>query len=231
MTTDLIRPAIFSVHEVVFAAFTTRHFAPPDRISAQSAAAALVKREGFSGLALTEQVHDNKVAVVREPGTVPGHDGLVTDQPGLALGTVAADCALIMIVDPIAGVVGNCHAGWRGAAAEIVTGTVERMVGLGARPSDMLAFIGPCISTEAFEVGEEVAAQFDPAHIIRRSDWPKPHVDLRAVVRKQLLDSGVRKRNIETSGHCTMEDEGFYSYRGQNGTPGRMLALIGMRHE
>src|SRR5687767_15891798 len=85
------------------------------RLAAQAA--------GFGELAGARQVHGASVATVRVPGIVPAHDGLVTDREGLLLTVVAADCALVLLADTVAGVVGACHSGWRGTVAGIVRRT------------------------------------------------------------------------------------------------------------
>src|ERR1700733_11157450 len=94
-----------------------------------------------AGLGVTEdhlvsgyQVHGTDVAVVREPlAERPKVDGLVTDRPGFALGVLTADCGPILFVDGKVGVIGACHAGWKGALHGIASCTVEAMEKLGAR--------------------------------------------------------------------------------------------------
>jgi polyphenol oxidase len=229
MNETIIRPAIFSGVTEIFAAFTTRHFADDSRSAAEASASRLADEEGFFGTTFTEQVHGNRVAAVSAPGRVAGHDGLVTRRPGLLLGTVAADCALLLLADAENGVVGTCHAGWRGAVAGIVPNTIAAMTEVGATPERVLAYVGPCISAEKFEVGEEVAEKFNADFVHRRPDWERPHVDLRKVVRMQLLDAGLPEEHIEISEACTMSSpELFFSYRGEEGTHGRMLGLIGL---
>ena len=117
-------------------------------------------------LATVGQVHGADVVTVTAPGHTPEHDGLVTDQAGVALGIVVADCGAVLLADAEAGVVGACHAGWRGAVGEIPRRTVEAMQALGAQPKRIRAYIGPCIGPEDFEVGPEVAVQFDAAHVL-----------------------------------------------------------------
>ena len=104
------------------------------------------------------------------------------------------------------------------------------MAELGAKPEQMRAYVAPCISTEAFEVGEEVAAAFSPEVVARRPEWPRPHVDLRAELSRQLQALGVPEAQTEIARSCTMtETDRFYSYRAEGGTPGRMLGFIGIR--
>lgn len=231
-TITLIRPTIFAGFPQIFAAFTTRHFAEPSLLAVQAEAARLAEAEGFFGIAFTDQVHKTQIAVVDHAGIISGHDGLITRQPGLLISTFAADCALVLLADPDAGILGTCHAGWRGAIDGIVTATVAGMQELGASPESMLTFVSPCISVHAFEVGEDVAERFGEKFTVRRPEWPRPHVDLRGFIRNELRISGVPPRHIETSESCTVaEPDLFYSYRGQQATPGRQLALIGLRED
>ncbi len=224
MTDAILRPALDTDARLV-AGFTTRAFSPATE-GLDVARARLADVLGMP-VASVGQVHGNDVAVVRRPGHVPAHDGLVTGVPGLVLSVLAADCALVLLADAEAGVVGACHSGWRGTVAGIVGKTVEAMVGLGAEPARARAYLAPCISAEAFEVGEEVAAQFPETSVVRRSEWPRPHVDLRGDLRRQLVEAGIEE--VEVSESCTVADRAtFYSYRAEGGTSGRMLGFVGM---
>lgn len=229
MTDAILRPAIFDGLAGIVAGFTTRAFAPADE-SREATRQRLAAATGFGEIAGVGQVHRADVALVREGGFTPEHDGLVTDRPDLLLTTVAADCALVLLADAEAGVVGACHSGWRGTVAGIVRQTVGAMEALGAKAERLRAYVGPCISTEAFEVGEEVAAQFDASVVVRRPEWERPHVDLRAELAAQLEGLGIAASHVELSDGCTMtETDRFYSYRAEGGTPGRMLGFIGRR--
>ena len=220
----VLRPA-FAADARLVAGFTTRAFSP-ETDSLGDARARLATLVGMP-VASVGQVHGSAVAVVREGGHVDAHDGLVTDRAGLVLSVVAADCGIVLLADAEAGVVGACHSGWRGTVAGIVGETVRQMEALGADAGRVRAYVGPCISTEAFEVGEEVAAQFGADVVERRPAWPRPHVDLRADLGRQLAEAGVR--DVETDAACTVADGRFYSYRGEGGAPGRMLGFVGLR--
>ncbi|MDX1532194.1 MAG: laccase domain-containing protein, partial [Rhodothermales bacterium] len=115
----LLRPEVFADLPGVFAAFTTRHFAAPNEAAATAALQALAQEEGFAAVASAVQVHGAAVAVVRSGGRRADHDGLVTDRAGLLLSVFAADCALVLLADPEARVVGACHSGWRGTVAGV----------------------------------------------------------------------------------------------------------------
>ncbi len=192
----------------------------------------LFEAVGFSldQLAFTGQVHGDELLEVTEPGLYRGYDGMVTRTRGILLCTTAADCANILLADAEAGIVGACHAGWRGAVARIAPKTVAWMQQRGAVLARMRAYISPCISTENFEVGPEVAAQFDDTFVVQRPGWPKPHVDLKAALVAQLVDAGLDEAHLEVAPHCTYADtDTFFSHRAENGRTGRMMGFIGMK--
>ena len=228
MTDTVLRPALAADPRLA-AGSTTRAFAPMDE-PLDAVRARLAAAEGFPAVASVGQVHGVGVAVTRAGGHVAAHDGLVTDRPGLLLTVVSADCALVLLADADAGVVGACHSGWRGTVAGIAGATVRAMERLGARASRIAAYVGPCLSAEAFEVGDEVAAQFPASSVVRRPEWPRPHVDLRADLARQLAEAGIA--DVELSGACTVRDVGwFYSYRAEDGNTGRMVGFVGLREK
>ena len=178
-------------------------------------------------LATAGQVHGSTVRVLDAPRHEPFCDGLVTSTPGLLLAIATADCAAVLLADPEAGVAGACHAGWRGAVAEIVADTVEVMRGEGAEPARIHAHIGPCLSRDVFEVGPEVAAQFADSRVHHPSADAKPHVDLKGTLHDQLTAAGVPPDAIEQSDHCTLQEpDDFFSYRATGGETGRMFGAI-----
>lgn len=166
---------------------------------------------GFSWgrLCRAEQVHGADVAVVRpgdEARVLPGVDGLVTAEAGVALGIYVADCGAVYIVDPVKRVLALLHSGKKGTEANI-TGKAVRMMRerYGSRPADLLVALGPCIRPPAYEV------------------------DFAAGIRGQALAAGVPADRFTDSGICTAaEPENYYSYRMEKGRTGRMLALLGM---
>ncbi len=85
---------------------------------------------------------------------------MVTNEPGIALGVLTADCAPIVFAEDRGKVLGVAHAGWKGALAGVAESTVEAMEELGAKRSGMTAVIGPTISAAAYEVGPEFHNRF-----------------------------------------------------------------------
>ncbi len=180
-------------------------------------------------LATAGQVHGNTVVVVDTPDHTPHCDALVTTTPDLYLAVVTADCAAVLLADIDAGVVGACHAGWRGTVAEVVPHTIRVMQKYGAEPTRIHAYISPCIGVEAFEVGPEVAAQFDDA-VVDTSLGERPHVDLKQALYRQLQQQGVPGDQVEIAPQCTATSRDFYSYRAEGSPTGRMMGVIGLRN-
>ncbi len=243
----LLRPAVFAGNPRLAAGFTTRHGGVSEapyatlNLGLSTADEAARVREnrrrlaealGFApdALGVAGQVHGAEVRAVDAPGLYVGFDGLVTAAPGVLLCITAADCAAVLLADAGAGVVGACHAGWRGAAAGIVPETVEAMTALGASPVRMRAYVGPCISAAHFEVGPEVAERFAPAFVRRFPGKDRPHVALKAALAAQLAEAGLPGDAVEVSPRCTFaETRDFFSHRAEGGVTGRMMGVIGMR--
>jgi YfiH family protein len=106
-------------------------------------------------LVTLNQVHGTKVIRVKDLEGEQEADGLVTNIKGIALGILTADCGPILFCDPVAEVIGACHAGWRGARQGILQSTLKEMEGLGAKRSQIYATLGPTIQQVNYEVGSE----------------------------------------------------------------------------
>ncbi|MES3629752.1 MAG: peptidoglycan editing factor PgeF [Longimonas sp.] len=179
-------------------------------------------------LARAGQVHGATVRKVDAPGYYPDCDALVTTTPTLFLSVVTADCAAVLCADLEAGVVAACHSGWRGTVAGILPNTLEAMKQQGATPTRIQAYISPCIGVDAFEVGPDVAAQFDEA-VVDTTYGGRPHVDLKRALHRQLRAAGVPEAQIQVDAHCTASSEGLFSHRANGPATGRMMGVIGYR--
>ncbi len=176
-------------------------------------------------IAFANQVHGSDIVDVSKGGIYDEADGFITSEQGLALAIQVADCAAVLFGDSEAGIIAAVHAGWRGAVAGIVPKAVGRMMARGSEPEDIKVFISPCISTQNFEVGEEVAEQF-PSQFVDNNSYVKPHVDLKGFIIDQLISLGVRESHIEANTRCTFADENLYSYRRNGRKSGRMMGII-----
>ena len=146
------------------------------------------------------QVHSATVLTVDGPwgeARTEG-DGVVTAAPGLVCGALAADCAPVLLADPVARVVGAAHAGWKGAIGGVVEAAVAAMEARGARADRIVAAVGPCIGPRSYEVGDEFHARFTgeaagSGRFFRPGAAPgKWMFDLPAFVLFRLEGAGVR---------------------------------------
>ena len=149
---------------------------------------------------------------------LPHADAVISKTPGLVIGVLTADCAPVLLADPLARVVAAAHAGWRGAVAGIIESAISAMERLGAKRERINAAVGPCISQGAYEVGPDFETQFlsrDPASdrfFSRRDNHDRPHFDLPAFVTQRLRDAEIA--SVLGLSPCTHENESlFFSYR------------------
>lgn len=196
------------------------------------------------------QVHGCDVRVVHTAG--PDHatpdnrdtkaDALVTDDPARIIAVRVADCTPILLSSSDGRVVASVHAGWRGVVGGVLTEAVRAMAGLGVRPADIVAAIGPCIGggrAPTFEIGPEVVAEFQRAFgqdgatpVLSPIPGPanKALADQQMALRIQLRSAGVPDAQIETLPYCTVQrSDLFFSHRRDQGRTGRMVGLIGPR--
>lgn len=164
--------------------------------------------------ATVHQVHGDMVRFADAPGVAGSGDALVTADESLPLAVFTADCVGV-VIEADAGIA-VAHAGWRGVTAQVVEATREAMQARGMTP--LRAAIGPHIRSCCFEVGPEVAEQFDQAHQ-RETTWGTPSIDMAAALADQL--PGLDMWQVEACTRCT---PGFFSHRA-NGTEHRMAAV------
>jgi len=157
-------------------------------------------------------------------------DAIVADTAGIAAMIRVADCAPVLLACARSGIVAAVHAGWRGVVSGVIEATIDRMAARGADVRALRAAIGPCIGARAFEVGEEVAAQFEQRELgesVRPRPGMRPTIDLACAVRRLLLRAGLAAPSIDGGELCTVElAEDFFSYRRDGARSGRMAAAI-----
>jgi YfiH family protein len=204
----------------------------PDAVAENFRRVAAAASFELDRLVRVRQVHGAAVVAADEVDASTEADALwcgrMRADPRFVVGVLTADCVPILLCDRAASVVAAVHSGWKGTVANIAARTVETLVAAGVAAADLLAAIGPCIEVAAFEVGEEVAQQFD-ARFVHRELGPKPHVDLVACVRAQLEQAGIPTNQIERVGGCTHANpELYFSYRRDGAGIGQQLSLIGL---
>lgn len=195
-------------------------------------------------LFIPHQTHGDKIIIVdekflqekseKQQSLLYGKDALITNLSDIYIGVTTADCVPVLIYDPAKKVVGAIHAGWRGTCAKIISKTIEKMSEkFGSNPTDMIAVIGPSISVDVYNVGDELVDEFENAGFktseIFQQKNEKIHLDLWKANENLLLEKGLKKENIEISGRCTFtEYETFFSARKLGIKSGRMISVIGI---
>ena len=163
-----------------------------------------------------------------------GIDALITRMPGCCICISTADCIPALLYDRQRRIVAAVHAGWRGTVNRILAKTLHRMQSAyGTEGTDVIACIGPGISLDSFEVGDEVYEAFRTENFpmeyisVWKPETHKYHIDLWAANRLQLSDFGVPPRQIENAGICTYrQHEDFFSARRLGIKSGRILSGI-----
>lgn len=238
------------------------HFNTPDQANfnsqsqAQAQSNILTSDQNLASSSALESVEkpDWEFMSINEP-VVSGLncDGLVTDEPGVALAVMTADCLPLLLCEPEARVVGAIHCGWKGLQQGIVQNAIQAMAHLGANPAKVHAVMGAAIGPQSFEIGAEVKAAFEhmslPAHqeqihasqqdlswaqacFIAEQDeqgqvvQDKFLLNLYQLCSDLLQASGVLECNISGGEFDTrMQSEIFYSYRVSKVT-GRLASVV-----
>lgn len=180
------------------------------------------------------QVHGNGVLDAAHIGDLAADgDASFTTEAGVVCVVMIADCLPVLLADSAGRAVAAAHAGWRGLACGVLQNTVRSMRGaLGDSQARILAYLGPAIGPECFEVGGEVRdamqAQLPDAHAAFVTTGPgKFHANLFDLARQALAQVGVV--DIRGGTHCTYCDRArYYSFR-RDGATGRQAALIWMQ--
>lgn len=211
--------------------------------SGDAPAAVLANRERFAAaIAATpvflRQVHGDRVVRIdasMAAAQPEAADASWTCEPGVACTVLVSDCLPVLLAAPQGRAVGAAHAGWRGLAAGVVERCAEAVcAGADCEPGELVAWLGPCIGPDAFEVGADVLRAFgsDAAprdqerfrYAPRSEGDPRWRADLSGLARDRLAAFGVER--VSGGRWCTVRDRSrFFSYR-RDGVTGRMAAAV-----
>jgi polyphenol oxidase len=188
------------------------------------------------------QIHSNIALTVDAPWgeaqTRPEADGLVTRTPDLILSALSADCAPLLFADPEAGVIGACHAGWKGALHGMIESTLEALIDEGAKRETLRCVVGPCIAQPSYEVSADYEATFrehdrDAGAFFIAGETPdKRGFDLPGFCLMRLKRAGLTQ--IAATGHDTCADEALFfsnrrAYKRAEPDYGRLISAIMLR--
>lgn len=187
------------------------------------------------GLIIPNQVHGDTVALVEEGSPLPeslesGADAVVCTACDQAVMLLFADCLPVVIIGP--GGFAVAHSGWRGTLAGIAGKTAGVLAeACGCDPRELVAYIGPHISAQTYEVSPELLAAFEQRFGLAAHGAPGC-LDLASCVRASLAEAGLFVSNVADAGLCTarMTDR-FFSHRVEQGRTGRHAAVAFMRSQ
>ena len=172
------------------------------------------------------QVHGNHAVRIEACKAIPQADASFTQQKNKVCAVLTADCLPILISNREGTEVAAIHAGWRGLLGNVIVASIKKMQ---TSADDLMAWMGPALGPEHFELGDEVYADFlnaNPDYAAgfkrKKQRW---HLNCYAIATWQLQQAGIHA--IYGGGLCTFNDkERFYSYRRDNAKTGRMTSLI-----
>lgn len=233
-------PAFASVRSGVRHFFGTRHHASALRLGTGMPVRATGSPTHAPWLLSVKQVHGTDALVVDRPLAEAdrfegGWDALVTDQPGTMVAVRTADCVPVLVHDARRRVVAAIHAGWRGAVAGIVPKTLALMrTRFNADLESLHVSIGPSAGVCCYEVDEPVLDQVRERFawweaVLRDHHEGTAHLDLKALIRRQVQDYGIDPERVTSVNLCTIcHEDLFFSYRREGKVLGTMVSAIGL---
>ena len=186
------------------------------------------------------QIHSAKAVIIEKPwhwSSAPEADAIVTQEPGIAVSVLTADCVPVLFADSKHHIVAAAHAGWKGAINGVLEATLEAMLKLGATLPTITVTIGPAITQGSYEVGTEFRERFmqldnnNGMYFIHGSRTGHYLFDLKAYVKDRLRSAGIEHIQLMTHDTCQQEDD-FFSFRRATlrGEPvyGRQISAIAL---
>lgn len=191
----------------------------------------VTKALGVRKIVLLKQVHGNSILnVTSETESYQEFDALVTQEKGIAIAVLTADCAPILLYDEKNEIIGAAHAGWRGAASGVIENTVIAMRNLGA--TSINAIIGPCIHLQSYSVDDDFRENFPNATDCFSTIDGRLHFDLPGFCEKSLQKCGVKSVEVVEQDTYAQHDKYFsfrYAQQHTNGVCGRNVSAICLR--
>lgn len=215
---------------------------PSDVIANRHICASIIGGE-LEDWVTAQQVHGTGVHVARAAdkgrgihaaeSAVPGVDALITDEPGLTLVVMAADCVPVLFYDPVHRAIGAAHSGWKGTVGHIVVEVVEAMKRTyGTKAIDLRVSLGPSIRQCCYEVDDvvrnPVVEAFGTRYVRPRFGVQgKFLLSLQSCIRSDLVDAGVPEGAVDDCGVCTScQKHVLFSHRAESGRTGRQLGAV-----
>lgn len=180
-----------------------------------------------------EQIHGNNISVVKnhKERIIKDSDGLITGEKNIFLCTTTADCLPVIFYDPILRIVGILHIGYRGLLGGIVNRMVSKLKKQNSIISNIIVGVGPAIEYCCYDVPDRRIIEFKQKYKFLKNFYKKTSnkyfLNLKETFKQILVNSGVKKKNINILDMCTSCNQNFFSYRKSKGTSDRFVTVIG----
>lgn len=183
----------------------------------------------YNDIAFQKQVHGDDVRVIEKPGFAGESDSLITTKKGIGLAVSTGDCVPVFLYDKKKSIIAAIHSGWRSTEKQITRKTLNILkTEFRSSPNDLIAYIGPSIQWQNYNVGSEVARLFDPRFVHRRNGTI--FIDLIAANYSMLAEFGLPAGNIQTSHFCSYGMKNLlHSYRREGAASGRAYGVIALK--
>ncbi len=188
----------------------------------------------YTSIIIPSQTHSNNVAVIASPVSEVIYkpeniDAVVTNQKGVVLTVVTADCVPIVYFDPVGNIIGISHGGWKGTLEKIGQRVIDNMIKMGSKQKDIVAAIGPAIDSCCYDIYGERLRLFQSAFgdTVLKKQKNAVYLDLKKANVLTLLNAGLSRNNIDVSDSCTScDDTGFFSNKRDQGIMGETVSFI-----
>jgi len=182
-----------------------------------------------SSIAYQKQVHGDNINIVNKGGDCGESDAMITTEKNLGLALSSADCCTIYIYNPQKNLIAAVHSGWRGTSKKILLKVLKHLSeNYACDPADLICYLGPSISQNNYELGEDVARQFEEKYLDRQQD--KFFLNISKINYDILVNFGVVKNNIQASHLCSYEYSTIlHSYRRDGKYSGRAFGVFAMK--
>lgn len=172
------------------------------------------------------QIHSNRVVCTDNGSENEECDAVFTIRKNIILTICTADCYPIFIGDKASSGIALIHSGWRGFISGIIDNTIKLMIKkTGIKKDSLIIYIGPGIGKCCFEVGEDVYKLFSDKYQHKKNN--NCYVDLNKAIHEKLINFGINKSQIFSSGECTVcNTNKYFSYRRTSGEYSRMMSFM-----
>ncbi|MEJ2195606.1 MAG: peptidoglycan editing factor PgeF [Ignavibacteriaceae bacterium] len=183
----------------------------------------------IDAIAYQKQVHGDEIKFVSSGGDCGESDAMITTKKGIGLALSTADCCAIFIFDVVKQIIAGVHSGWRGTSKRILSKVLKILFDeYSSKPENLVCYLSPSISKANYQVGPEVAQQFDLRYIMPVGE--NFLLNISKINYDILSHSGVKPQNIQLSNLCSYEYSSIlHSYRRDGKESGRSLGVIVMK--